>query len=407
MNVSARTIAIAAAVSIATTCGTITVSTNPAGATSGDCTRAERGRVLSTIPLVRLDSADVAVELGEVGLPDTARYDIETYRLEYCTISTSGTPTTGSGLLVLPQGKTGQLPVVLYEHSTAAGKTDTPSFLTETEARIIPFFFASDGYAVAAPDYLGLGTSPGRHPYLHADTEASASLDMLQAAEAVSRHQAARLSRRVFVTGFSQGGQAAMATGHALQQAHGTWQLAALAPMAGPYDLSGAESEALLDPARTNPQHASFYAAYIFTAWKDLYHLYTNPHQVFTAQYAGIIEGLFDGTHGIADIDAALPTPQELFRPETLALIANPTGRYAAALRDNDVCHWAPQVPTRLYAARGDQDVVYANAEQCRRQIMTRGGTAHVIDMGDVDHVGTAVTSLPLIRTWFTQLTHK
>jgi acetyl esterase/lipase len=230
---------------------------------------------------------------------------------------------------------------------------------------------------------------------------------MLKAAEAVSRHQATRLSRRVFVTGFSQGGQAAMATGHALQQAHGTWQLAALAPMAGPYDLSGAESEALLDPARTNPQHASFYAAYIFTAWKDLYHLYTDPHQVFTAQYADIIEGLFDGTHGIADIDAALPVPQELFRPEILALIANPTGRYAAALRDNDVCHWAPSVPTRLYAARGDQDVVYANAEQCRRQIMTRGGTARIIDMGDVDHVGTAVTSLPLIRTWFTQLTHK
>jgi len=27
------------------------------------------------------------------------------------------------------------------------------------------------------------------------------------------------------------------------------------------------------------------------------------------------------------------------------------------------------------------------------------------VDMGAVDHVGTAVTSLPLIRTWFTQLT--
>src|SRR5205814_3415033 len=187
-------------------------------------------------------------------------------------------------------------------------------------ARAVPFFFASDGYAVAAPDYVGLGTLPGRHPYLHADTEASASLDMLQAGDTVSRRMAVTLSRKVFLTGFSQGGHAAMATGHALQRAHGPWHLTALAPMAGPYDLSGVESAALLDPARTLPDKAAVYAAYMFTAWKDVYHLYTDPHQVFTAQYAGIIEGLFEGSQGIAGIDAALPTPQELFRPEILAL---------------------------------------------------------------------------------------
>ncbi|MEV4622444.1 hypothetical protein AB0J74_27490 [Asanoa sp. NPDC049573] len=87
-------------------------------------------------------------------------------------------------------------------------------------------------------------------------------------------------------------------------------------------------------------------------------------------------------------------------------MIANPTGRYAAGLRANDVCHWAPKVPTRLYAARGDRDVVFANAEQCRRQILARGGTAEIIDLGDVDHVGSAITSLPLVRTWFTGLSH-
>jgi poly(3-hydroxybutyrate) depolymerase len=92
---------------------------------------------------------------------------------------------------------------------------------------------------------------------MHAASEASASLDLLQAVDVVSRERGVRLSHNVFVSGMSQGGQAAMVTGRALQRNHGPWRLAALAPMAGPYDLSGAETTALLDPNRTNPQRAS------------------------------------------------------------------------------------------------------------------------------------------------------
>jgi pimeloyl-ACP methyl ester carboxylesterase len=392
-------------------CSAVALSAAPAragpvaGATPIDaCTRTDGGRALRTTPLTQLSSTELGAELRQIGLPDTARYGIETFRVEYCTVATSGEPTTASGLLALPQAQLDLLPLVVYAHSTAAGKTDAPSFLTETDSRIVPFFFASDGFAVVAPDYLGLGISTGHHPYLHATTEASATLDLLRAADAVSHERGARLSHDVFLTGHSQGGHAAMAAGRALQQSHGPWRMAALAPMSGPLDLSGTESAAVLDPERTDPQHASVYMAYLFTAWKDLYGLYSDPREVFTAPYADIIEGLFDGTHGIQEIDAVLPVPEELFRPETLALIAHPGGRYAVALRDNDVCDWTPSAPVRLYHSRGDRDAVFANAEQCHRQMMAKGGTAQIMDMGPIDHVGTAVTSVPLIRTWFSHL---
>jgi pimeloyl-ACP methyl ester carboxylesterase len=378
--------------------------TRPAPTSSIACTPGGRGRLVSTEALVRLIRAEVAAELRNVGLPDGARYEIDTYRLTYCTVSPSGQPTAASGLLALPRGKRGPLQPLLYEHSSSAARTEAPSYLRQTEIRVIPFFFAADGFAVVAPDYLGLGTSSGRHPYLHAASEASSSLDMLQAAEAASVRYGRPLSRQVFVTGFSQGGQATMATGQALQRSPGTWRLTALAPMAGPYDMSGAMAAAILDPVRSNQQHASFYLSDIFTAWKDLYSLYADPHEVFKAPYADMVEGLYDGGHGVVDIDAALPTPAELFRPEALRLIADPSGRYAAAARDNAVCRWAPSVPTRLYASHGDRDVTFAVAEQCRGQIAARGGTAQLVDMGEVDHIGTAVTSLPLIRAWFTEL---
>lgn len=372
---------------------------------SAECTSSEAGRVLDTTALAQHRAADVAGELREVGLPDNGSHDVETFRVEYCTTTTSGEPIAASGLLALPWAPPppGPMPLVVYAHSTAAGDTDAPSFQRETDSRLLPFFFASDGFAVVAPDYLGLGTSPGRHPYLHAATEASATIDLLRAAEAVTSARGIQLSRDVLITGHSQGGHAAMAIAQALEAGDGSWRTAALAPMSGPFDLSGAESAAVLDPSRTDPQHASFYMAYIFTAWKDLYDLYTDPDEIFTPAYAGIVEDLFDGTRGILEIDAVLPAPEELFRPEILALIANPSGTYAAALRSNDVCHWAPSAPTRLYQSRADRDVVFANAERCRQQIMSAGGTARIIDMGAADHIGTAVTSAPLIRTWFAE----
>ena len=381
----------------------MTNSTASAGS-PGRCAVVSRGRLLATMPLVELSGAQVAAELGEAGLPSNTRTGIRSYRLEYCTVSPSGTPTSASGLVVLPQGLHGQLPLVVYAHSTVAAKTDAPSFLTQPEGRLVPFFFASDGFAVVAPDYLGLGTSPGRHPYIHAASEASATLDLLTAADVATATLDARLSRTVLVSGHSQGGHAVMAIGQAIQRGQSRWRLGALAPMAGPYDLSATEIPAVTDPNRTNQQRAAVYLAYVFTSWKRLYHLYTDPRQVFDPRYAGMVEDLFDGTHGVNEVDAVLPALAELLRPDILAQLAHPTGRFAAALRDNDVCHWAPAAPTRLYVGRLDTDVVPANADRCRQQIIARGGAADVVDLGPVDHLGTALASLPLIRTWFAWL---
>src|SRR5439155_23771664 len=131
------------------------------------------------------------------------------------------------------------------------------------------------------PDYLGLGLSPGLHPFMHAASETTASLDMLTAAATVTSRRGLHLSGKVFITGFSQGGHSTMATGRAIQQRPGPWKVTALAPIAGPYDLAGAEFPAMFDPARIEPHHASAYLAYILTAWNKLYHLYSDPRQVY------------------------------------------------------------------------------------------------------------------------------
>jgi acetyl esterase/lipase len=368
------------------------------------CAAGNRGRVLSVEPVARMTADRVSHVLADGGLTGGATYGIAAYREVYCTLSTAHLPTAASGLLVLPVGAHGSVPVVSYDHSTVAKKSDAPSDFDTQEVELVSLYFASDGFAVSAPDYLGLGRSAGLHPFVQAGSEATATIDMLTAAAHTGPERGVRLSRQLFVTGFSQGGHAAMATGQALQESPSPWRVTALAPMAGPYDLD-AEFPAILDPDQVDPHRASGYLGYILTAWNRLYHLYDSPTEVFTEPTAGEIGGLFDGTHEIDEISAALPPATELLRPAWQAQIAHPTDRFAAAVEANQVCHWAPRAPVRLYASHGDRDVVFANAQTCSAQIRAKGGHAEIEDMGQVDHVGTALASLPLIRAWFALLT--
>lgn len=368
------------------------------------CAAGDRGRVLSVEPVARMTRDQVARVLAGGGLTGGATYGIAAYREAYCTVSTAHRPTAASGLLVLPVGTRGSVPVVSYDHSTVARKSDAPSDFDTQEVELVSLYFASGGFAVSAPDYLGLGLSAGPHPFVEARSEATATIDMLAAAAHTGPERGVPLSRRLFLTGFSQGGHAAMATGQALRESRSPWHVTALAPMAGPYDLD-AEFAAILDPEQVDAHRASGYLGYILTAWNRLYHLYDSPAEVFTQPTAGEIDGLFDGTHEIDEISAALPPATELLQPAWQAQIAQPTGRFAAAVGTNQVCHWAPRVPVRLYASHGDHDVVFANAQACSAQIRAEGGRARIEDMGQVDHVGTALASLPLIRAWFTRLT--
>ncbi len=320
-------------------------------------------------------------------------------------VAVQQTPTVASGLLALPHDVGGDLPLVVYEHSTVVATQDVPSFHPTGDGLLAPPFFATDGFAVVAPDYLGLGAAPGPHPFMQAASEASATLDLLPAADQATAGLGARLSHDVLLSGHSQGGAAAMAAGQALQQGDGTWRLRALAPMAGPDELGAAELPAMTDPRAVDPHRASAYLAYLLIEWNTLYHLYSEPGQVFTQPYAGTIDALFDGSHDVTEIAAALPASQQLFQPAYLELIAHPSGPLEAALTANDVCRWAPQVPTQLFAGRADRDVVFANARRRRAQIITFGGDATIADMGDVDHIGTAIAALPRIRTWFATLT--
>jgi hypothetical protein len=376
--------------------------------------------LIKATPIAGLSKQSVAAELrnARLGPGDPAlgagavRYGIVAYRVLYRTVNAAGRPTRASGLVAFPASRARELQLVDYGHGTTAYKLDVPSsFGTDAsrdglEGRWSSELFASAGFAVAEPDYIGMGAGPGRPEYMVAKAEVSASLDLLRAAKVIASRRGDKLASGVLVTGFSQGGAAAMAVGRALQQgSQPGFRLRALAPVSGPYDLVGAQLPGIFN-GQIAAAIAPYYVGYTLTAWNPLYHIYPAPEDAFRHPYAASVQGLFDGSHPDLQIIAALPPGlRDLITTRYLRLLQHPTAALRRALIRNSTCTgWTPRAPVRLYAASGDTTVTQANAQHCLQNIRTRHGHVRLVQLGAVSHDISDFLALPKIVRWFQTL---
>ncbi|MFD4456891.1 lipase family protein [Nocardia sp. NPDC058480] len=142
--------------------------------------------------------------------------------VEYWMTDSAGIERPASGAMFIPEGDApvGGWPILAYDHGTSGsgpgcgGQADpeTAPFQQQRggEDRLLQRFIGQ-GFAVVAPDYLGLGRfGTGPHPYLEVRSEATATIDLVRAARAANPD----LSRTWSVLGVSQGGHAALSTAH-------------------------------------------------------------------------------------------------------------------------------------------------------------------------------------------------
>lgn len=297
--------------------------------------------------------------------------DIDLYKITYQTPDVDGLLDTASALFTLPKvNEQTLLPLVVYGHGTTNGPDDVPSRLEGGHE--IPMGYAGFGFATVAPDYLGLGDARGFHPYLHAETEASASLDALFAAyEFLEFHLQADLDPNyLFLAGYSQGGHASMALHKNIDD---FWSIiipvTAATHMSGPYSLSNVMKDRILS---NDPYGFPAYIAYIFLGFNEAYDLYGNIGEVFKEPYATPITSFYDGTIDLLQLNGQLLTllssggnslVKNMFQDSIRdGLENNPLHPLNIALQDNDVYEWAPDSPTRLYYCGNDQQVPPRNS---------------------------------------------
>ena len=325
-----------------------------------------------------------------------AQCDVTVVQINYQTPGAQPAEMTNASAAVLVPGGTdcpGPFPLIAYAHGTEFEKNSTLANPDDDETFALMAFYAAQGYAVVAPDYLGYALSSyPYHPYLHAETEASAVIDSIRATRQAAATLGLPLNGKVMVTGYSQGGHAAMATQRAIERDHaGEINLVAAAHLAGPYRVSAAMVDAVQNPILGGQAFAPFQ----ITSWQKVYgNVYSNVADVFKLPYASFIETLLpNATFSLTELFATglLPigTPSDalnaIFTPEFLTdLAANPANGTRIAAAKQDLPGWNPQAPTTLCGGSGDPTVSFSiNATPTFQDFNSRVGTS--VSIVDVD----------------------
>ena len=223
----ARTAAAAAGLAVVT--AMIAVAMTAAACSSGDSSTARTAGTdtvpvnpRETAPLVR-DGVGWAVpdplpagDAGEViAVGEATRSDVfdgaTRIDLLYHSTDRAGADRAVSGTLLVPADDRpeGGWPVLSWAHGTSgvadrcAPSTTDNLFYNEYAQQVR--WFLEAGYAVAATDYVGLGT-PGMHSYSVGEDLGKAVVDIVPAARAIRDD----LSPTWFAVGHSEGGQAAL-----------------------------------------------------------------------------------------------------------------------------------------------------------------------------------------------------
>jgi len=347
--------------------------------------------VLTTLTAAQIDAS--AASAGLQALTGKAKCDVKVVALNYNTVGAKpGENTNAPGAMLVPSGACTQAaPLLAYARGTDVLKTRTMANPQDSETFLLAAFFAAQGYAVVATDYLGYAKSSyAFHPYLHADSEATTIIDSVRAARQAAASVGANLSGKVMFSGYSQGGHASMAAQRAAERDYGSeFNVAAGAHLAGPYNLG--------DAVRVPVAIAGYqvFVPFMVTSWQKVYgNLYTDVKTVFKAPYSGYIENLMPNpTKGSSQLIASgeLPggTPDQardaMFQADYLAgASTSATHPFYLAAKKNELLGWTPKAPVLLCGGAGDPTVPPAVHQRPMKADFDSRGVKNVTSV-DVD----------------------
>ena len=343
-------------------------------------------------------AANISALAASFGIPANvydAEYGVQAYSVTY-NMPYMGETIEVSGAMFIPTDfpESCDLPVHTYMHGTIFERDQAPSFMP-FEA-MLGYLMSSPGYITLMPDYVGLGVSELMHPYVHSESEAEAGIYMIEAVATFGEELGFAYNGEQFISGYSQGGHAAMAMAREMQENWSdSYEVTACAPQAGPYNMSEVQGPLSVDvDAYSSPA----YFAYNVIGWNSFYgDIYEDLDEIFQEPYASMLPDMFDGETGAGEINAQLPTlTSELLQPGIVdEILSDPNHPYMVAAADNDCHNWVPTFHMNMYYCNAD-DVVYPENTLSAYDYMVVNGAENVntYDGGALGHTDCAGPSI-------------
>ena len=290
------------------------------------------------------------------------------YEVIYTTSWHDGSTIKASGLCFIPDNLSEKNPAqMVYHHGT---RTLKKTILHLKSENAISAGFAADGYLVIMPDYIGLGKGVKFHLYQNSESEAIACIDMLIAIQELNKQISVKTNEQLFLTGYSQGGHACMATQRKLEEEYANqFTITASSPMSGAYDMSGVQATVM-----TKPYPEPVYLPYLLMGINEVYNI-TDSNKLFRAPYDSLIPIIYNGELNLQEINAYLPEiPADVVHPDLIKEYKeNPNFKFNTALKENNLLDWKPESPTRIYYCKSDKIVLYENSVVAFKKMKENG----------------------------------
>lgn len=328
------------------------------------------------------------------------KYNVEALRIVYQTIDARGEVVQASGALMVPIGAD-SLPMMSVQHGTETFRESVASVNPTNMAEgYLGLVAASMGYLITLPDYLGFGVSEVLHPYVHAKTNAITVIDLLRAVKSYSNEKSIITNGQLFLAGYSEGGYVTLATHKEIEQKYTTeFQITAVAPMAGPYDILSTSISLMSQTEYRWP----YYFAFFITAYDEIYG-WNRLNEIFNSPYNERMHQLFDGTKSSSEINNSLSTKiSQLMNQDFLTKFLNgEEPEITAALQENNLLNWAPEAPIRFFHGDSDGAVPYQNALTAVDSLQAMGGASvELVTIIGGTHDSASMPSILGMLSWF------
>ena len=300
-----------------------------------------------------------------------AKYDVDVYDVIYYTKWHDGSTIKASGLYFVPRGVKKGSPELVYNHGTLVNKGRRNHLGGE---EYFCLAMAMDGYAVALPDYIGLGHGDKFHLYQVAESLGQASVDMLLTVREMDDSLHIKTNGQLFLSGYSEGGYAALATDKLIQDKYPNIHVTAASPMSGAYDMTGVEGQVMFK-SYTEPH----YLPYLLGSYNEVYHMVPDVKMLYKHPYDSLIPPLASQKPNLDDIiDFLPPIPGNMLKDTFVDMyLHDPDFTLIQAIKKNNLYDWKPDNPVQLCYCDSDEQVTPLNAFVAYKQ-MKADGAQHV-----------------------------